>query len=156
MLSFFDEKGRARHLLLISRKIHQRVANFFYWNGHYAPITSIEKLFYDITKQTESKDFSRRCLGHFSSKEVFAIHKELCTWDDFMSVLHLFPTPKSKQSQLKCINFKFCTIAPIVFYADIGSILEPLGRQANLTTYTQHSKVCAASVFYCSTLGQYT
>ena len=72
-----------------------------------------------------------------------------------MSVLHVLPTPGSKQSQLKFINFKFCTIAPFVIYADFDSILEPLGRQANQTTYTQHHKVCAASAILCSTLGQY-
>ena len=89
MFSFFDDEGRARHPLVISRTIHERVANLLYWKQYYAPITSIQRLFKDITKHKEQKHFCLRCLGHFSSKEVLERQKELCTRDDFMSVLHV-------------------------------------------------------------------
>ena len=79
----------------------------------------------------------------------------LCTRDDFISVLHVLPTPGSKQAQLKFYNYKFCTMAPFVIYADFESILEPLARQAKQTTYSQKHKVCAAAAILCSTLGQY-
>ena len=46
-------------------------------------------------------------------------------------------------------------MAPFVIYADFESILQPLGRQANQTTYTQQHKVCAAAAILCSTLGRY-
>ena len=46
-------------------------------------------------------------------------------------------------------------MAPFVIYADFESILEPLGRQAKQTTYSQQHKVCAAAAILCSTLGQY-
>ena len=95
VFSFFDDEGRAGHPLEISRKNYERVANLLYWNGHYAPITSISRLFYDITKHKDDKHFCLRCLGHFSSEEVLAPHKELCSRDDFMSVLHILPTPGS-------------------------------------------------------------
>ena len=72
-----------------------------------------------------------------------------------MSVLHVLPTEKSKQSQIKFINYKFCTIAPFDIYADFESILEPLRRQANQTTYNQQHKECAAAAIICSTLGRY-
>ena len=50
IFTFSDDEGRARHPLMISRKSHLRVANLLYWKNHYAPITSIPRLFSDITK----------------------------------------------------------------------------------------------------------
>ena len=32
VFSFFDDDGRARPSLVISRKTYERVANLFYWN----------------------------------------------------------------------------------------------------------------------------
>ena len=77
--SFLDDEGRDRHRLVISRKNYERVANLLYWKGHYAPITSISRLFSDITKHKDKKHFCLRCFNHFTSKEVLARHKELCT-----------------------------------------------------------------------------
>ena len=150
---FFDYKGRSRHPLVISRKNYKRDANFFYWKEHYAPITSIFRLFSDITKHDHEHQICLRCLGHFRTEESFARHKKLCTRDDFMSIVHVLPSPNSKQAQLKFYNFKFCTMAPFVIYADFESIHEPLGRQVKQTTYSQQHKVCAAAAMLCFTLG---
>ena len=145
---FFE--GRARHPLVISRKSHERVVNLLYWKKHYAPITSIPRLFADITKHNPQKHFCLRCLGHFTSEEVLARHKQLCTRDDFMSVLHVLPVPVSKQAQIKFNQYEYCTKAPFVIYADFESILEPSCRQVKHTTYTQHHKVCAAAAILTS------
>ena len=72
VFSFFDNEGRARHQLVISQKNYDCVANILYWKQHYAPITSIPRLFSDITKHNHQKHFCLRCLGHFSSEEVLA------------------------------------------------------------------------------------
>ena len=72
-----------------------------------------------------------------------------------MSVLHVLLAPGSKQAQLKFYNYKFCTMAPFVIYADFESILEPLNRQIKQTTSSQQHKVCAAAAILCSTLGNY-
>ena len=150
VFSFFDEDGRARHPLVINRKAHERVVNLLYWKQHYAPITNIQLLFKDITKHKIQKHFFLRCLGHLSSKEVLARHKELCTRDDFMSVLHVPPMPCSKQAQIKFNQYTYCTKAPFVIYADIESILEPSVRQVKHSTYTQKHKVCAAAAIFTS------
>ena len=155
VFSFFDDEGRARHPVVISRKSHERVANLLYWNGNDAPIKSIDRLFSDITKHGNQKHFCLRCLGHFSTKDVFALHKELCTRENFMSVLHVLPTPGSKQAQQKFFNYNFCTMAPFVIYADFESIFEPLGRNVKQTIYSQQHNVCAAAAILCSTLGRY-
>ena len=72
-----------------------------------------------------------------------------------MSVLHVLLSPGFKQAQLKFYNYKYCTLAPFVIYADFESILEPINRQAKQTTYSQQHKVCAAAAVLCSTLGNY-
>ena len=134
VFSFFDDEGRARHPLVISRKNHERLANLLYWKNHYAPITSIRRLFSDITKHNPQKHFCYRCFGHFSSENVLARHKELCTRDDFVSVLHVLPVPGSKQAEIKFNQYNCCTKAPFVIYADFESILELSGRQLKHTT----------------------
>ena len=153
VFSFFDDEGRARHPLVISRINYDRVANLLYWKDHFAPITSIPRLLSDITKHGHEHQICIRCIGHFHTEESYERHKELCTRNDFMSVLHVLPSPGSKQAQLKFYNYKFCTMAPFVIYADFESILEPLGRQVKQTTYSQQHKVCAAAAVLCSTLG---
>ena len=72
-----------------------------------------------------------------------------------MSVLYVLPTPGSKQAQLKFYNYKFCSMAPFVIYADFEFVLEPLARQVKQTTYSQQHKVCAAAAILCSTLGRF-
>ena len=52
--SFFDDEGKARHPLFISKKNHPRTANLLYWNEHYAPINNYSRLFGDITKHKEA------------------------------------------------------------------------------------------------------
>ena len=62
-----------------------------------------------------------------------------------MLVLHVLSTPGSKQSKIKFNQYKYCTKAPFIIYADFESILQLLGRQVKQTTYTQQHKVCAAA-----------
>ena len=79
---------------------HRALTNLLYWKQHYASITSIQRLFKNITKHKQKLHFSLRSLGHFSS-EVLARHKELCIQCDFMSVLHVLFMPGSKHAEIK-------------------------------------------------------
>ena len=63
VFTFFDDKGVARHPLVISRKNYSKVANLLYWKGHYAPIVNISRLFSDITKHKRLKHICLRCLA---------------------------------------------------------------------------------------------
>ena len=128
ILSYFDDENRACHPLVKNRKNYQRMANLLYWKEDYAPITNITRLFSDITNHDHEYQICLRCLGHFQTEESFARHKQLCTENEFMSVLNVLNTPGSKQAQLKFINYKFGNIAPFVIYAEFKSIIEPLSR----------------------------
>ena len=85
MFSFFDDEGRARHPLIISRQNYDRVAHLFNWKNHYAPIANISRRFLDITNINNQKHFCLRFFGHCLTEEVFSRHMEHCTRDDFMS-----------------------------------------------------------------------
>ena len=147
---FFDEEGRAWHPLVISRKNHERVANLCYWKNHCAPITSIPRLFSDNTKHNPQKHFRYRCLNHILLENVIARHMELCTRNDFMSVLHVLTVPGSKQADIKFNQYKCYTKAPFIINADFEFIFELSSRQLKHTTYTQQHKVCAAAAILTS------
>ena len=106
VFSFFDDEGRARHPLVISRTNHKRVANLFYWTEHYSPISSIPHLFSDIKKHGHVHNICLRCLGHFFSPETLLRHQQLCTRDDFMSVLHVLSVPGTQRAQIKFNQFR--------------------------------------------------
>ena len=72
-----------------------------------------------------------------------------------MSVLQEIPRLGSKQAQIKFNQYKYCTKAPFVIYADFESILKRLRRQVKQTTYTQQHKVCAAAVILTSTFYEF-
>ena len=67
-----------------------------------------------------------------------------------MSGLHVLPTPGSEQAEIKLTQYKYCTKAPFVIYADFKSILEPSGRRVKHTTSIQQHKVCAAAAILTS------
>jgi len=133
VFSFFDDEGRARHPLFISEKHHPRTANLLYWNEHYAPIAIISRLFGDLSKTEHQQLICIRCLGHFKLQTAFERHQQLCTREDFMSVVHVLPAPGSGFDEIKFRDFRNSTRAPFVVYADFESILKPFDRQAQAT-----------------------
>ena len=127
-----------------------------YFTGRDTMLQSPRSLYFlDITKHGHEHQICLRCLGHFQTEETFARHKQLCTRDDFLSVLHVLPTPNSKQAQIKFNQHKCWTKAPFVIFADFESILKPSGRQVKRTTYSQQHKVCAAAAILTSSFYNY-
>ena len=121
VFSFFDDEGKARYPMFISRKNYARWANLLNWDGHFAPIKNIDKLFSDITKHHPRKYFCLRCLGHFSTLEFLEQHKLLCMRDDFWSVVHVLPRPNTEEAHIKFREFSKTSRAPFVIYADFES-----------------------------------
>ena len=86
----------------------------------------------------------------FSHRRNLRRHKQLCTRDDFMSVLHVLPVPGSKQAEIKFNQYNYCMKPPFVISSNFESILKPSNRQLKHTTYTQQHKVCAAAAIIIS------
>ena len=150
LFSLFDDEEKARFPMFISRTNFPRTAHLLYWNKHYAPIENISRLFSDVTFHQNQKHFCLRCLGHFRTKEKLEYHKQLCTREDFMSVVHILPKPGTYDAHIRFKEFRNTSTAPFVIYADFESILEPTNKLIKQTHYIQHHKVCAAAAILCS------
>ena len=122
VFSFFDDEGKARHPLLISKKLYPRTANLLYWDEHDAPITDIPRLFYDISKHKQHKNICLRCLGSFYTEDSLFNHQRFCTREDFMSVVHVLPAAETEQAHIKFKQVCNTYRAPFVIYADFESI----------------------------------
>ena len=65
LISYYDDEGRARYPLYISRRNSPTEIDLLYFDGHYAWIKNFNRLFSDLTKHNGQKFFCKRCLGHF-------------------------------------------------------------------------------------------
>ena len=146
--TFSDDEGKSRHPLFTSRKEYPRSGNLLYWDEHYAPITDFDRVLFDQTKYEHRKNICRRCFGRFYTKESLAKHERLCTREDFMLVLHVFPAPNTEQAHIKLMQFRNTYEAPFVVYSNFKSILEPIQRQNKNTLYDQHHKISAAYAIF--------
>ena len=136
--------------MFISRRNYDRWANLLYWDGHYAPIRNIDRLFSDITKHEHHKIFCLHYLGHFTTPAILEWHQLLCSRNDFISVVHLFSRPNTNKAHIKFHEFSKTRRLPYVIYAGFESILEPMDKQNMRTHCGQLHKVCAASAILSS------
>ena len=138
--------------MYISKQNYLRTANLLYWNKHYAPISSVSRLFYDITNHRETKHLCLRCLQHFTFEDVLKRHQKQCSREDFMSVLHVLPTTDLQECVLRFSAFRQSTCAPFVIYANFESILKPIDKVTKATTYFQQHDLCSAAALLVSTI----
>ena len=79
VFSFYDDVGRARHAMYLSKTNFEHTLDLLYWNCHYAQITNFSTFMSEITMHKTKKYFCKRCLGHFYSESDLATHKTNCT-----------------------------------------------------------------------------
>ena len=91
-------------------------------------------------------------LDAIQTEERLQRHQRLCTREDYISTLHIMPDPGTK---IKFKNWKYCTWAPFVIYADLESILSPIEQHKGATNLYQHHKACAASALLCSKIRKF-
>ena len=72
VFSFFDDEGRARPPMVISRKNYDRVANILYWKEHYPPISNFPRLFHNLTKYDYEPQICLRCLSFSHRRKLRA------------------------------------------------------------------------------------
>lgn len=63
IFTFNDADGKERAIMFTSRRAYLREANLLYWNGYYAPIANIERLFSDYSKGKRHHHMCVRCKG---------------------------------------------------------------------------------------------
>ena len=95
LYSYFDDICKAIYPLYISRHDSPRHIDLLYFNGHYAWIKNVSRLFSQLTKHNGRYFYCKRCLGHFNHERRFLRHQQLCTRVDYISTLHILPEPDS-------------------------------------------------------------
>ena len=75
----FNDVGKARHPMYISRHKNLFQIDLLCFNGHYAWIKTISRLFKDVTLRNHQNFFCKLCLGHFKIEKLFERHNQLCT-----------------------------------------------------------------------------
>ena len=150
IFSFFDDEGKGRYPLYISRREHYRQEiDLLYWDEHYAWIKNFQSFIYDISPSHRAKVFCKRCFGVFLSPETYQQHTELCSRPDFDSIIYRFPPP---ETMIKFSNIKYQLQAPFVIYADFECLLEKgavdpqNGKRQRTTLYQKHIP-CSAGIF---------
>ena len=126
--------------------------DLLYLIEHYAWIKYFSSRFEDLARNNGRLFYCKRCLENFTLESAFERLQQLCSREDFISTLHIFPEP---DSTIKFINWTFMSImtwAPFVIYADLDSNLIPVDQHRGSTQIYQNHKLCAASALYCSTV----
>ena len=149
LYSYFDDIGRARYPIYISKHKSVCKIDLLFFNQHYAWIKKFSRLSSDSKHYSGRLLFCKRCLGHFTLESASERHQQLCTREDFISTLHILPEP---DSTINFKNWRFMTLAPFVIYAELESILMPVEQRRNSTHLYKNHRPCAASTLLCSTL----
>ena len=69
LFSYFDDIGKARHPMYISRHNSPIHIDLLYFNNHYAWIKDFSRLFADLNKHNGQAFYCKRCLGHFQTRK---------------------------------------------------------------------------------------
>ena len=149
LFSFFDDEGKGRYPLYVSRKEFPRTIDLLYWNEHYAWLKKFDRFIYDVTKHKAKKYICRRCFGHFSSEAALANHTLLCSRPDFSKSLYTLPPPGST---ITFTNIRFQQATPFVIYADSECLIFPIEKQVNGTTFLHTHQPCSIGFKLVSTI----
>jgi hypothetical protein len=122
--SFFDDEGRARYPLYISRVNPDAAYDILFWEGHYAWIKSS----WVLAEQSANGHlclYCRRCFGRFTAQSAFDRHKTFCTAADFFKQIYTMPREETK---LRFVNVRHQVRFPFVIYADFEALTVPCTR----------------------------
>ena len=140
IFSFFDDVGKARFPMYVSRKNFEKSVDLLYWNGHYALITSFERFLADITKSKVQKVFCRHCFGHFKGAEALQRHQLFCNRPNFSSTIYTLPPP---DTSIEFRNVRYQQRVPFVVYADCEAICAPNKEKHRRSLFYSHHLPCS-------------
>jgi hypothetical protein len=120
--SFFDDEGRGRYPVYLSKEDSDATIDLLFWNGHYAWIKNFSRFLGDITKNEHQRFYCKRCLGHFCTPEALANHQLFCVSIDECQQVYTMPPEGAK---LRFINTRYQQRFPFIIYADFESLTVP-------------------------------
>ena len=96
--SFFDDEGKGRYPIYVSKKNHPKAIDLLYWNEHYAWIKHFSRFMGDHNNNGHTRFWCKRCLCHFTRKQAFETHQMYCKRSDFCDQIYTMPAEGSKVS----------------------------------------------------------
>ena len=124
VFSFFDDEGRGRFPMYVSKKEFNKSIDLLYWDEHYAWIKNFSFFMGDKGKK-HTQYWCKGCLGHFWRLKTLETHKLWCRGMDGAGQIFITPEPWWK---VKFANEAFIHRAPIVVYADFEAFINPTGN----------------------------
>ena len=142
ILSFYDEEGRARYPLYISKKKFDKEVDLLYWEGHYAWIRNFNGFLRDINKCQHSLFFCKQCFGHCWTKEALEKHKLYCNRPDWCNQIFILPEPGEKIFFRNTSNEQIC---PFVIYADCEALCRKTTIRAEASSLYEEQVACSVA-----------
>jgi hypothetical protein len=122
VFSFFDDVGRGRYPVYLSKLSETDAIDLLFWNGHYAWIKHFSRFMADTAKHNGAHFYCKRCLGRFTKAHVLKNHQLHCiSVDDCKQVLTMPP----EGTKIKFINVRHQQKFPFTIYADFESLTVP-------------------------------
>ncbi len=159
LYTFFDDEGKGRLPLVISKRNFRRSVDLLYWRGHYAWIRTFSRFAFDVSRNRNPKHFCKRCLGHFVSQAVLDRHSYFCSQHDFPKSIFTLP-PAGSVCNFK--NIRYQQMVPFVIYADFECLTSPIDQPhaaaaaatSNTVLYQSHTP-CSAGLKVISTISDF-
>ena len=90
LFSFYDDEGKARYPLYVSKKHYNKSIDLLYWDEHYAWIKSFTAFMADLSMK-HTLHWCRACLGHFDNERTLATHQLYCNGVDDSGQIFILP-----------------------------------------------------------------
>ena len=142
VFTYYDDEGRARYPLYLSRVDPDNAKDLLFWDGHYAWIKSFTGFLADQNTSNRLRFYCKRCFGRFTVQSALDNHKRFCTAMDACQQIYTMPPEGSK---LKFRNVRHQARFPFVIYADFEALTVPCTRTNSDTElancYQQHDPI---------------
>lgn len=145
VFSFFDDEGRGRYPVYLSKLSDENAKDLLYWNQHYAWIKNFSRFMSDATLHKGASYYCKRCLGRFRLASALANHRQYCVSVDDCKQIFAMPPEDTK---LKFTNVRHQQRFPFVVYADFEALTVPCKestdnekQQRPINSYQQHQPI---------------
>ena len=143
IFSFFDDEGKGRYPLYVSKKEFPMEMDVLYWKGHYAYIKSFSRFMSDISYHQNKKYFCKTCLGHCQSKKALEHHKTFCSMPNQCNQVYVLP---EAGTDIHFKNIRYQQWAPFAIYSDFEALTTPVDIKTSRSTkmYQHQTPISAA------------
>jgi hypothetical protein len=120
--SFFDDEGRGRYPVYLSKLNQDTAIDLLFWSGHFAWIKNFSRFLGDTCSNEHARVYCKRCLGHFYTEQALSNHQLFCKSIDDCKQIFTMP---EVGTQLSFYNVRFQQLFPFIIYADFEALTVP-------------------------------